>query len=303
VRLVVTRDRIASDPYTARAVAEIDPYAVLGVSRTASRGEIGRAYRALAKRHHPDVGSTTSPAMSRINEAWRILSDPDRRARWDRSHPVAVAAPHWAPGPGRAHVRRESTSWRPRSAPVPATPSVRDSGWLAVAVVLAIAVVAGGMLLLTGAVGGPARSTSTFEGEGLSFRHSSDWTVVAGEPGQPVQHRVIAHLVTFDADEDLLCTRFADACELVVPSGHASVVFTAWQSDRPEDQAAVMARGAYRDGRQTDGAIALWQLRPPGFPQRWVEARAVIVGFPVEQQRLIERLDAMLNTVEFADPG
>ena len=50
-------------------MAEIDPYAVLGVPRTATREEIARAYRALARRHHPDAGAPPSTTMARINEA------------------------------------------------------------------------------------------------------------------------------------------------------------------------------------------------------------------------------------------
>jgi curved DNA-binding protein CbpA len=62
-----------------------DPYAVLGIPRDASQQTALDAYRRLAKRFHPDV--TTDPAagerMRRINEAWRVLSIPTRRARYD----------------------------------------------------------------------------------------------------------------------------------------------------------------------------------------------------------------------------
>jgi curved DNA-binding protein CbpA len=76
----------------------LDPYAILGLSRDASPLQVARAHRNLAKRHHPDLHEGASDAaerMRRINEAWRILSDPARRARYDADR----AAAHW-PGPG-----------------------------------------------------------------------------------------------------------------------------------------------------------------------------------------------------------
>ncbi len=84
-----------------------DPYAILGVSRGATREEIGHAYRALAKRTHPDVGGQTATAMQELNWAWRLLADPRRRAEWDRAHGGVPSASHWrseAPPP-RPDVR------------------------------------------------------------------------------------------------------------------------------------------------------------------------------------------------------
>lgn len=61
-------------------------YEILGVSRTAQVEDIRRAYRMLAREHHPDRhGGRTTPDMVRINEAWRVLSDPERRRRYDAS--------------------------------------------------------------------------------------------------------------------------------------------------------------------------------------------------------------------------
>jgi len=59
----------------------------------ASQAEIRQAYRALARRHHPDArGGRPSPEMAAINEAWTVLSDPARRARYDADLRVGVDA-------------------------------------------------------------------------------------------------------------------------------------------------------------------------------------------------------------------
>ena len=64
-----------------------DYYAVLGVPRTASPAEIKKAYRKLARQHHPDTNTGDSEAERRfkaVNEANAVLSDPDKRALYDR---------------------------------------------------------------------------------------------------------------------------------------------------------------------------------------------------------------------------
>ena len=64
-----------------------DYYEILGVARDASGEEIKRAYRALARQHHPDVAEDKSKAEHRfkeINEAYEVLSDPNKRAQYDR---------------------------------------------------------------------------------------------------------------------------------------------------------------------------------------------------------------------------
>jgi len=59
-------------------------YERLGVRSDASPDEIRAAYRALARRHHPDArGGRPSNEMAAINEAWSVLSDPGRRAMYD----------------------------------------------------------------------------------------------------------------------------------------------------------------------------------------------------------------------------
>ncbi len=68
-----------------------DYYAVLGVSRDASEAEIKRAFRELARKHHPDVNPADSgEAFREINEAYAVLCDREARARYDRwGHPDA----------------------------------------------------------------------------------------------------------------------------------------------------------------------------------------------------------------------
>jgi curved DNA-binding protein CbpA len=63
-----------------------DHYAVLHVPRGASPQEIARAYRALMRRHHPDVGGVDAvPAeLQLIMEAFSVLRDPRRRRAYDR---------------------------------------------------------------------------------------------------------------------------------------------------------------------------------------------------------------------------
>src|SRR5580693_3184705 len=64
-----------------------DPYEVLGVQKTASEAAIRAAYRKLAKRHHPDLNPGKPEAAERfkeINAANDILSDAEKRARYDR---------------------------------------------------------------------------------------------------------------------------------------------------------------------------------------------------------------------------
>ena len=67
------------------ATTERDFYETLGVKRNASDAEIKRAFRKLAQQWHPDVN--TDPAaqerFKEINEAYQVLSDPDRRSRYD----------------------------------------------------------------------------------------------------------------------------------------------------------------------------------------------------------------------------
>ena len=65
-----------------------DYYEVLGVDRNATEADIKRAFRELARKHHPDVNPQGGEQFREINEAYAHLSDRDQRARYDRwGHP------------------------------------------------------------------------------------------------------------------------------------------------------------------------------------------------------------------------
>src|SRR2546421_3878335 len=68
-------------------MAKRDPYEVLGVPRDASADEIKSAYRRLARRYHPDVNRDDPQAEEKfkeVGEAYSVLSDTSRRAKFDR---------------------------------------------------------------------------------------------------------------------------------------------------------------------------------------------------------------------------
>jgi molecular chaperone DnaJ len=72
-----------------------DFYETLGVARGANADEIKRAYRALARKHHPDVAENKAEAEHRfkeINEAYEVLSDPRKREQYDRFGSVGNGA-------------------------------------------------------------------------------------------------------------------------------------------------------------------------------------------------------------------
>ena len=64
-----------------------DPYETLDVERSASPDDIQKAYRRLAKKLHPDLNPGNKEAEERFKEvsaAYGLLSDADKRARYDR---------------------------------------------------------------------------------------------------------------------------------------------------------------------------------------------------------------------------
>ena len=78
-----------------------DYYDVLGVARNASDAEIKKAFRKLARKYHPDVAkdkTTAEDKFKELNEANEVLSDPEKRRKYDElganwNHPEGQAAP------------------------------------------------------------------------------------------------------------------------------------------------------------------------------------------------------------------
>jgi hypothetical protein len=90
-----------------------DYYRVLGVARDASKHEIRRAYRQLARRHHPDAGPQLGGGRRFVTvaRAYEVLRDPVKRGRYDRQLGPAEGP---ADGDRRLSGEPRATDHRPR---------------------------------------------------------------------------------------------------------------------------------------------------------------------------------------------
>src|SRR5882724_9433029 len=93
-----------------------DPYATLGLGRSATAEEIKQTYRRLAKKLHPDLNPGNAPIEQQFKEvtaAYELLSDPAKRARFDRGEIDETGAERGFrytrrdPGAGQRRTRRE----------------------------------------------------------------------------------------------------------------------------------------------------------------------------------------------------
>ncbi len=82
---------------------EKDFYAVLGVAQDASADAIKKAYRKLARQHHPDANAGDSVSERRfkeVGEAYSVLSDPEQRQQYDAVRAMARGGARFSSGPG-----------------------------------------------------------------------------------------------------------------------------------------------------------------------------------------------------------
>ena len=80
-----------------------DYYAMLGISKTATSEEIKQAFRKLARKFHPDVNPNNKQAEAKfkeVNEAYEVLSDPDKRKKYDQFGQYWKQAGQGFPGGG-----------------------------------------------------------------------------------------------------------------------------------------------------------------------------------------------------------
>jgi curved DNA-binding protein CbpA len=124
-----------------------DHYRVLGVARDAGPPEIRRAYRRLARQHHPDRNAKPDgpERFRRLAEAYAVLNDPARRARYDHTlGPPARQGPE--PATTAVHTRRGVLELSAREARLAATMPLTLSAGQGVVIVLPAGIAGGDQL-------------------------------------------------------------------------------------------------------------------------------------------------------------
>src|ERR1700693_6470770 len=89
-------------------------YEVLGLPRTATEEEIRKEYRNLARKYHPDVNPGNKSAEEKfkeINEAYEVLSDADKRRRYDQLGANWKSGADFTPPPGARNGRVNFTDF------------------------------------------------------------------------------------------------------------------------------------------------------------------------------------------------
>jgi curved DNA-binding protein CbpA len=107
----------------------VDLYDLLQVSPRATLGVIRAAYRALARDYHPDTNATPGAAryMLRLNEAYDVLSDPVRRARYHRRYEQSARGPTRGATVRTARSAHPNRTHRRYHAPPPRAVSIERS--------------------------------------------------------------------------------------------------------------------------------------------------------------------------------
>jgi hypothetical protein len=131
----------------------------------------------------------------------------------------------------------------------------------------------------------------------------------------------VAHLATWNTDPTELCTTYGEECGIqaaAIPRGEALILVTSHEGGTPPvpDPVTTLPYGLDADAmiggrpaafeltRVEPGlALAWWQLSPPGFPDRWIEVRALIRESvpPQGSSEMLGEIEAMLTTVRFGD--